>query len=127
VTTSSFVSRAREHIRYIGIDAPETDHPRFGLEPGGHEAAQANRDLVLRKWVRLELDVEKVDSFGRLLAYVWVHQPDGSEVMANAEMVWRGHARVRTRGPNTKYESYFRDLQTQARDKGLGLWSSEPG
>ncbi len=115
------------NIHYIGIDAPEIAHPRFGLEPGGHEAAQANRDIVLRKWVRLELDVEEVDPFGRVLAYVWVHQQDGSEVMANAEMVWRGYARVRTRGPNTKYESYLRDLQTRARDHGLGLWSSESG
>src|SRR5436309_1456974 len=111
-------------IHYVGIDAPEINHPRFGVEPGGPEAAQANRDIALRKWVRLEFDAEKVDPFARILAYVWVHQADGSEIMANAEMVWRGYARVRTRPPNTKYESYFRELQTKARDQGVGLWSS---
>ncbi len=71
--------------------------------------------------------VTVVGDFGRVLAYVWVHQPDGSEVMANAEMLWLGHARVQNRSPNAKYDSYFRDLQTKARDQGLGLWSSEAG
>jgi micrococcal nuclease len=115
------------NIRYLGIDAPEINHPRFGLEPGGHEAAQTNREIVLGKWVRFERDEQKLDRFGRVLAYVWVHQPDGSEVMANAEMLWRGHARVQSGSPNAKYDSYFRDLQTKARDQGVGLWSSEAG
>jgi predicted small integral membrane protein len=31
------------HVHYVGIDAPEINHARFGLELGGHEAVQANR------------------------------------------------------------------------------------
>ena len=86
-------------VHYIGgIDAPETNHPRFRLAPGAREAAQANRDIALHKWVRLETDVQTMDRFDRVLAYVWVHQSDGSEVMANAELVWRGHARATSPG-----------------------------
>ncbi len=38
-----------------------------------------------------------------------------------------GYARARSRPPNTKYDSYFRELQMKARDQGVGLWSSETG
>ena len=91
-------------IHYVGIDAPEINHPMFGVEPGGPEAAQANRDVALRKWVRLEFDAAKVDPFARILAYVWVHQSDGSEVMANAELVWRLRPRAE---PSAEYQVRF--------------------
>jgi micrococcal nuclease len=57
-------------VRYIGINTPETKHPRKGVEPFGKEASAANRQLVEGQTVRLELDVQPWDRYQRLLAYV---------------------------------------------------------
>jgi micrococcal nuclease len=58
---------AVEKVRYIGIDTPETHHPTKGEEPGGRQATEANRGLVEGRRVRLELDVQVGDRYGRLL------------------------------------------------------------
>src|SRR5437899_251583 len=80
-----------EKVRYIGVNTPETHHPTKGLEPGGREATEVNRQLVNRHQVRLELDVQERDRYGPLLAYVYV-----GDQMVNAELVRRGYAQVMT-------------------------------
>jgi micrococcal nuclease len=111
-----------EKVRYIGVNAPELHHPTRGAEPGGREAAAVNRRLVDGRHVRLELDVQVRDRYGRLLAYVWV-----GDVMVNAEMVRRGYAQVMTVPPNVRYRDLFRALQREAREARRGLWGSGLG
>src|SRR5262245_21742653 len=127
-----------EKVRYIGVNTPEVHHPRKGEEPGGREAAEVNRGLAEDKRVRLELDVQSRDRYGRLLAYVWVavvaeraegiggaeSQGDQSEkwIMINAELVRLGYAQVMTVPPNVRYQSLFLKLQRDAREAGRGLW-----
>ena len=106
-----------EKIRYIGVNAPEIHHPIKGEEPGGRAAAQVNRGLVIGRRVRLELDVQPRDRYGRLLAYVWV-----GDTMVNAELVRLGYAQVMTVPPNVRYQDLFLKLQREARDAGRGLW-----
>src|SRR5437870_9922631 len=106
-----------EKVRYIGVNTPEVHHPRKGEEPGGREAAQVNRELVENKHVRLELDVQSRDRYGRLLAYVWI-----GETMINAELVRLGYAQVMTVPPNVRYQSLVLKLQRDAREAGRGLW-----
>ena len=62
----------REKVRYIGVNTPEVHHPTKGEQPGGREAQETNRRLVEGQAVRLELDVQARDRYGRLLAYVYV-------------------------------------------------------
>jgi micrococcal nuclease len=112
-----------ESVRYIGINTPETHHPVKGEQPGGREASEVNRRLVGGKSVRLELDVQTRDRYGRLLAYVWVRGDDGSELMVNARLVWLGYAQVMTIPPNVRHAEHFRRLQGEARATGRGLWS----
>lgn len=50
-----------KRVRYIGIDTPETKHPRKGIEYFGKEASEANKKLVEGKRVRLEYDVQRTD------------------------------------------------------------------
>jgi micrococcal nuclease len=107
----------REKVRYIGINTPEVHHPTKGAEPGGREASEQNRALVTGKRIRLELDVQDRDRYGRLLAYVWV-----GDVMINAELVRRGYAQVMTIPPNVRYQALFLKLQRDAREAGRGLW-----
>jgi micrococcal nuclease len=107
----------REKVRYIGINTPETTHPRKGFEPFGSEARDANRRLVEGQTVQLEFDVQERDRFGRLLAYVYV-----GDVMVNAELVRQGYAQAATSPPNVKFQELFRQLQREARQAGRGLW-----
>jgi micrococcal nuclease len=92
-------------------------HPVKGEEPGGREAAEVNRRLVAGRLVRLELDVQARDRYGRLLAYVWV-----GDTMVNAELVRLGYAQVMTVPPNVRHQALFLALQRDARSAHRGLW-----
>ncbi len=70
----------RVTVRYFGVDTPEIHHPMKGVERAGKEASEANRKLVDGKTVRLEFDVQQVDRYNRLLAYVYLE--DGTFVNA---------------------------------------------
>jgi len=100
-------------VRYIGVNAPETD------EPGGKEATEANKVLVEGKMVRLEDDVQKLDKYGRSLAYVYLE--DGTFV--NAELVRIGYAQVSTYPPNVKYVDTFIEYQREALTEKRGMWA----
>lgn len=108
-------------VRYIGIDTPETKHPRKGVEHFGPEASEANRRLVEGRVVGLEYDVERHDHYGRTLAYVWV-----GDLMANAWLVENGYAQASTYPPNVRYADVFVELQRIAREEGRGLWGPGP-
>src|SRR5437016_3284537 len=110
---------AAGNARYIRGNPPEVHPPTKGEEPGGREAAEVNRRLIEGKTVRLELDVQERDRYGRLLAYVWV-----GDVMVNAELVRLGYAQVMTVPPNVRYQQLFLKLQREAREAGRGLWRS---
>jgi len=105
-------------VRYIGIDTPETKHPRKPVQYFGKEASEANKQLVLGKKVRMEYDVQKTDKYGRTLAYVYLE--DG--IFVNAWLVENGYARVSTYPPNVKYQDKFRELEQKARAEMKGLW-----
>jgi micrococcal nuclease len=107
-----------ESVRYIGIDTPETHHPYRPVEFLGKEATEVNKNLVGGKKVYLELDIQKRDKYGRLLAYIFL--PDGTFV--NAELARLGYAYTMTIPPNVKYTELFRKVAREAREKKRGLW-----
>jgi micrococcal nuclease len=106
-----------ENVRYIGMDSPEMRHPTRGEEPGAREATETNRKLVQGQTVRLELDVQERDGYGRLLAYVYL-----GDMMINAEMVAQGYAQVMTIPPNVRHQELFLKLQREARLLQIGFW-----
>jgi micrococcal nuclease len=112
-----------ETVRYIGINAKDSTRPTTGRAPVGGEAAEANRQLVGRQQVRLELDTQTRDRDGRLLAYVYV-----ADRMVNAELVRRGSAEIMTIQPNVRHRDLLVSLEQEARDERRGLWAdpSEP-
>ena len=111
-----------ETVRYIGIISQENRRPP-GPEALPGDAIQANRQLVARQQVRLELDTVERNRDGHLLAYVYV-----ADRMVNAELVRRGAAEVMTIQPNVRYRDLFVTLEQEARDNRRGLWAdpSEP-
>jgi micrococcal nuclease len=107
-------------VRLIGMDTLEV---YFGTQPYGQEAsAFAKRELEGEE-VRLELDVQKVDPYGRLLSYVYL--PNGE--MFNETLLEEGYAQVATFPPNVKYVDRFLEAQREARAANRGLWGLSAG
>jgi len=106
-------------IRLIGVNTPETVHPQKPVEFYGKEASAYVKDLLIGKKVRLEFDVDRVDRYGRTLAYVFLK--DGT--FLNAELVKNGYAQIMTIPPNVKYSEKFLKLEREARDNNRGLWN----
>ncbi len=106
-------------VRLIGIDTPETVAPGQPVECYGPAAsAFTERELEGRR-VRLEFDVERIDRYGRTLAYVW----RGSELF-NETLVRRGYAFVTTYPPNVRYVERFLAAQRAARSHERGVWGA---
>jgi micrococcal nuclease len=110
-----------ERVRYIGIDTPESVKPGTPVQCYAHRAAAENARLAGGRRVRLVLDAESRDRFGRLLAYVY-RASDG--LFVNAELVRRGFARTLTIPPNVRFAARFRALAARARREHRGLWSA---
>jgi micrococcal nuclease len=107
-------------VRYIGIEAPALRKSEGGPQFYAREAARQNKGMVLMKKVRLEYDVQKKDSKGRILAYVFV-----KKTFVNAELVRSGSARAAARPPNEKYRDLFAKCEKDARDRYVGLWQEQ--
>lgn len=99
------------HVRYIGIDSPETDEFYYS------EAKQMNTDLIAGQKVRLENDITDKDKYGRLLRYVFVE-----DTFINAEMVRQGCAWSTAYPPDVKYQVYFVAMEKEARQLKRGFW-----
>lgn len=106
-----------EKIRLIGVDTPETVHPTKGEEPYGKEASNFTKGQLTGKQIRLEMDVQERDKYGRLLSYVWL-----GDTFFNEELLRQGYAQLLTIPPNIKYVERFTATQKEAREAGRGLW-----
>jgi endonuclease YncB( thermonuclease family) len=116
-TIEALVAGRSEKIRYIGIDTPEMDDPRPVVLEMAREAARANRELVGGRRVRLELDIQERDRYGRLLAYVWL-----GDTLVNEWLVKEGYAAAPTFPPNVRYQDRLRAAERDARQAGRRLW-----
>jgi endonuclease YncB( thermonuclease family) len=114
------ILRGGERVRYLNIDTPEIG------QPFAAEAKEFNRQLVRFKDVRLETDAKERDTYGRLLAYVYVETDDGW-VMVNLELVRAGLAKLLFIPPNGKYRAAFEDALRDAMIHRRGMWGTMQG
>ena len=114
-------SGATERVRLIGIDTPESVKPGTPVQCFALKASAYTKHLLTGRRVRLVLDAEPRDRYGRLLAYVY-REPDG--LFVNADLVRRGFAQTLTIPPNVRFADRFSALARQAREAGKGLWSA---
>ena len=104
-------------VRLIGIDTPESVAPDEPVQCFAIEASSYTSDRLEGERVRLQFDVERIDPYGRTLAYVWL----GDELF-NETLVRQGYAFVTTYPPNVRYLDRFRAAQREARSAGRGVW-----
>lgn len=110
-----------EKVRLIGIDTPESVHPDEEKNSKyGEQASEYTKQLLEGKTVKLEFDVEERDSYGRLLAYVYV-----DDIMVNKKLLEEGLAQIATYPPNVKYVDEFTKIQEEARENKKGFWAEE--
>jgi micrococcal nuclease len=109
----------KDRVRLIGVDTPETKEPGCVPQPYGQEASAFTQSRIGTRQVRLEFDVEKMDSDGRLLAYAYTL----SGSMFNETLLREGYAQVATFPPNVRYVERFLATQEEARSDGRGLWA----
>jgi micrococcal nuclease len=114
----------RERVRLIGVDTPELARDGAPAECFGPAAHAYTRRFAGGERVRLELDAERRDRFGRLLAYVR-RARDGA--FLNAALVRDGYATPLSIAPNDRYAGRLRRLARRARAAGRGLWSACEG
>jgi endonuclease YncB( thermonuclease family) len=109
-------------VRYIGIDTPEIDHKKRKHEFMAQAARDFNTKMVKGARVKIEVDRERKDRYGRRLAYVFLQNGD----MVNAILVRKGLAHVMLKAPNIKYKAQLLDCQREAMKERLGIWSRSP-
>lgn len=124
--------RGEEKIRFVLVNTPETKHPKKGVEFYGKEASDFTKNTLSNKTVYLQKDVSETDKYGRLLRYIWIERPTSNEPSNeevrtkcfNAILLAGGYANVSTFPPDLKYVDLFRQIEREAREKNLGLWSN---
>jgi micrococcal nuclease len=118
------VDGREQSVRLLGIDTPETRKPGVAVECGGRQASASMEALAPAGTpVSLEPDPgqDRVDRYGRLLAYVRL--PDGR--LAEEAQVAAGWATVYVfDGRPVARDGQFRRAMRAARGAGRGVWGA---
>ncbi len=117
---------SRAKVRLMGVDTPEVFERGTGKRKDkpdrwGPEASEFTKNFVAGGRVRLRFDKERMDKYGRFLAYVSV-----GDRMLNEELLREGLAR---HTPQYRYsqsmKNRFRKAEEEARIHRRGMWSGE--
>ena len=116
-------------IRLLGINTPEVVDPRKPVECYGPEASAETKSLITGKSVLLSLNpnYERVDMYGRLLAYVRLMDPNDSSttsLFVNEFLVKQGYAYEYTFNEKNpyQYQKQFKADELEAKNAKRGLW-----
>lgn len=110
-----------ETVRLLGIDAPEVRQGGEEEKKVGIAAREALRGLLDGAVVELTFDEERMDAYGRTLAYLAIRGHD-----VQAELLRRGLAEVYRKCRCARKEEYFR-IEDDARKRGVGMWGAAGG
>lgn len=109
-------------VRLIGIDTPESVSPNKEKNNNyGKIASKYTKERLEGNIVYIEFDLQQIDKYGRLLAYVYLQ--DGT--MYNKELLEKGYAQIATYPPNVRYVDEFKEIQEQARKEKVGFWAED--
>ncbi len=108
--------------RLIGLDTPELGRGAETPEPGALEARDRIRQLVIGRRARLEFEKDKEDDYHRLLAYVWIQDAAGKDLMVNETLLREGMGSVYPHSATKRYAEAFVRAQLAARRARAGIW-----
>ncbi|MBI0580064.1 thermonuclease family protein [Neobacillus cucumis] len=113
-------NRKTEAVGYLLVDTPESKKPGMCVQPYAKEAYFRNKQLLEGGKVTIEFEKGRMrDSYGRLLAYVYV---DGKSVQET--LLQEGFARVAyIMYPPYKYLRLFKEEENQAKKRKVNVWS----
>ena len=109
-----------DKVRFIGLDCPEKG------DALSKEATQYTSDNLLNKTIYLQKDKNETDSFGRLLAYVWlVKTSDFAKDCYNYKIVHDGYAVAKSYPPDTSHQKELEEAQSHAKNEQSGIWAPQ--
>jgi micrococcal nuclease len=121
VDGDTLIVRGRRRVRLQGVDTRETVKEGTAVQRWGPEATAFTKSFVGAAGgrVRIDVDGEAVDQFGRYLAFVW---HDGR--MLNEELVRAGLAKAMLQYEYSQAKKdRLRRAQQDAQHAGRGIWS----
>jgi micrococcal nuclease len=118
IEVSPAVSRT-EDVRLLGVDTPETVDPGEPVEPYGPEASAFTSEQLEGERVTLIFDQERIDQYGRALAYVQIGSQSDT---FNETLLRQGYTQLYVVPPNVRYEATFSQAQDEARSAQRGIW-----
>jgi micrococcal nuclease len=117
--TIKLTSGAR--VRLEGVNTPETVRENYPVEPWGPEASEYTKQFLRDAdyQVRLSFGNERVDDYGRFLAFVW-----HGDRLLNEELVRAGLGRAQLQWNfNSTMKRRLRLAEEEARREKRGIWS----
>ncbi len=106
-------------VRLLGVDTPETKHPKIGVMVYGPEASAFTQNVCENQTVTVLLDFigDQRDKYGRLLAYIRL--PDGT--ILNERILVEGYGYAYLPFDHSRFDMYL-GLQDLAMAAKAGLW-----
>ena len=104
-------------IRLIGVDTPETKHPRKGKEPYGPESTAFAKRHLSDKTIKLKFEIDTFDRYNRVLAHVYLKRNHFNLMLLDS-----GMAKTSFYKPNFEYKKVFTKAEKKAKSERIGLW-----
>ncbi|AVK82885.1 micrococcal nuclease [Lysinibacillus sp. B2A1] len=122
-TIQASINGEKEKIRLLMVDTPEMNYNKGEAQPFAEEARDYTIKLLENaNKIEAVYDVgPETDNYDRLLAYVFV-----DDVLLQESLLKEGLAAVRfIHKPNNTFEDEFRDIQQDAEQEKLNIWSHD--
>ena len=119
-TITAILNHHKEKIRLIGIDCPEHDQ-KYGMKAKKFTEHFLGLDHSKKSKITIELDTQKRDKYGRLLAFVY----NDKGKMLNAALLRNGLAVTLFINPNRKHREEFKKLLYEAKKEKLNIWNPD--
>ncbi len=109
------------HVRFIGLNAPETGRDGESDEPFARAARQALKRLIADAGDRVGLQIgsEARDRYDRVLAHLYL--PDGRNL--TRLLLERGYGLRVAVPPNLAHQDCYAQAEEAAREAGRGVWT----
>ena len=109
-------------FRFIGIDTPESVHPKKKVEPFGKEASEYTcKELKNAKEILVEYEKDnKKDKYERELAWIWV-----DDELLQKKIIANGYGQVAYIYDKYKYTLNLCAIQKETMANKIGVWSQK--